>query len=385
MKSQPFLVAVALTASVTVAAPSDWPCFRGPNHDGTLAVPFTLTRGEPQVLWRAKLGSGNGSQAVVAGRVFTAANGQKDRVVCLDARTGQRVWSVSDFRADGNSTPSVESNRVYVLGHGRSFPEAACVSAADGKALWTAALPKGGGPDHYGLAGSPRVWRDLVFFNVAGGAAVRKDSGEVAWAHDGHTAYATPVVFDARGRPAVAFFTGDQLIARDARSGRELWTIPWKTELEVNACDPLFVGDRVFVCSAYKRARSFYDVSGASPRLLWESTRNGDGHAYASGFIQGEGIFFFTGGSFARVDMAGGDVLWESRGGNSVLLLGGSLIRVSEKGELTAGPFDPSRKVEPVLRAQVLSGTTRAVPAYWAGQLYVRNEAGDLVCLKISE
>lgn len=379
------LVAIGLVASCAAAAAGDWPCFRGPNHDGTVADEFTLARGEPQVLWRAQVGQGNASLAVVAGRVYTASNDGQQRLVCLDAHTGQRVWAASHFQADGNSTPSVEGDRVYVLGHGRSSPEAACVSATDGKAIWNLALPKGGGPDHYGLAGSPRVWRDLVFFNVAGGAAVRKDSGQVAWAHEGHTGYATPVVFDAQGRPAVAFFTGDRLIARDARSGRELWTIPWKTELEVNACDPIFVGTRVFVCSAYGRARSFYDVAGASPRLLWETTRNGDGHSYASGFVQGGGVFFFTGGGFASVDLEGGQVLWESPGGNSVLLLGRCLIRVSDNGVLIAGPFDPARQPEPVLRTRVVSGTTRAVPAYWEGKLYVRNEAGDLHCLKIGE
>jgi outer membrane protein assembly factor BamB len=379
------LIAIGLAIRTAMAAPTDWPCFRGPNHDGTLAEKLTVGNKEPEVLWRARVGRGNASMALVAGRLFTAGNDDQSRLVCLDGRTGQKVWTVSQFRADGNSTPTVESNRVYVLGQGRSSPAAACVAAMDGRILWNAVLPKGGDPNHYGLAGSPRVWRDLVYFNVAGGAAVKKDTGEVAWAHEGHTAYATPVVFQARDQPAVAFFTGDQLIARDARSGRELWTIPWVTELEVNACDPIFVGDRVFVCSAYKRARSLYDVSGASPRLLWETTRNGDGHSYASGFTQGGGVFFFTGGSFASVDMAGGQVLWESRGGDSALLLGQTLIRVSDKGELTAGPFDPARKCEPVFRAQVLTGTTRAVPAYWDGKLYVRNEAGDLVCLKIGE
>lgn len=378
-------MAVGLTAGICTAAPSDWPCFRGPNRDGTLAEKLTLVSGEPEVLWRAKVGQGNASMAVVAGRLFTAASGSAESLICLDALTGKKIWAVSDFHTSGNSTPSVEGGRVFALVNGRTSLAACCVAAEDGKVLWNATLPKGRGTTYYGLSGSPRVWDDLVFLNVAGGAAVRKDSGEVAWAHEGHTAYATPIVFNAQGKPAVAFFTGDQLIARDARSGDQLWTIPWKTELHVNACDPIFLGQRVFMCSAYGRGRSLYDVSGASPRTLWEKTENGSGHSYASGFARGEDVFFFTGGNFARLDLASGELLWESPGADSALLIGGALIQLSGRGELAAGPLDAGRKFSPALRAQVVSGPSRNVPAYWDGRLYVRNEAGDLICLRVGK
>lgn len=368
------------------AAPDDWPCFRGPNHDGTLAAKLTLVSGEPEVVWRAKVGQGNGSMAIVAGRLFLAANGSEDNLVCLDARTGEKVWAVGGFNGGGNVTPSVEEAKVFALFYG-DVPTASCVSAADGKTLWKASLPKSRGENHYGLAGSPRLWEDLVFYNVAGGAAVRKQSGEVVWAHEGHTAYATPVVFTAGGKPAVAFFTGDQLIARDARSGDPLWTIPWKTELHVNACDPIFLGDRVFLCSAYKRARSLYDVSGASPRVVWDLTRNGDGHAFSSGFTRGGGLFFYTGGGLARADLDGGGVLWESSGAGAGggTLVGDTFIQIDRNGRLTAGPFDPAHGFKPALRAQAVRGTTFAMPAYWDGKVYARNEKGDLACVRIGK
>jgi len=373
------------TISAALAAPVDWPCFRGPNHDGTLAEKFTLVGGEPEVLWRSKLGKGHASFAVVAGRLFTVAEGNTDSVLCLDARTGAKVWSVSHLHSVGESTPAVEGERVFLAHWGKSGPSAGALATSDGRLLWQAPLPKSSGVSHYGAAGSPRVWEDLAFFNIAGGAAVRKDSGEVAWAHEGHTAYATPIMFTSKGRPAVAFFTGDSLIARDARTGRELWTIPWKTSLHVSACDPVFLGDRVFLCSAYGRGRALYDVGGASPRTLWEEHKDGSGNSYSSGFVHRGGLLMFTGNGFASLEVATGKVLWEYPGWGRTVLIGDTLVWLSHNGELAAGAFDPARKFEPTVRSQVLGGKTWNVPAYWDGKLYVRNEAGDVACLKIAK
>jgi outer membrane protein assembly factor BamB len=378
------LVALGLTTCLA-AAPADWPCFRGPNHDGTFAERLALVSGEPEVLWRAKVGKGNCSFAIVGGRLYTAAEGATDSVICLDARTGQKVWSVSHFHAVGEATPTVAGERLFLPYWGKSGPAATAVATADGKVLWQTPLPKSSGVNHYGPAGSARVWEDLVFFNIAGGAAMKKDSGEVVWAHEGHTAYATPVMFAAKGKPAVAFFTGDSLIARDTRSGRELWKIPWKTSLHVSACDPLFLGDRVFLCSAYGRGRALYDVSGASPRSLWEEHSDGSGNSYSSGFAHGDGVFFFTGNGFASLEVTTGKLRWEYPGWGRAILIGDTLIWLSHRGELATGPLDPARKFEPVLRAQVIGGTTQNVPAYWDGKLYVRNEAGDVVCLRIAK
>lgn len=368
-----------------IVGAKDWPCFRGPNHDSTLAEKLTLVGGEPEVLWRAKVGKGNGTCTIVGGRVFTAAAGATDNVVCLDGRTGAKVWSASHFQADGQATPTVDADKVFLPCHGKDGASAAAVAAADGKLLWQTTLPKSRGVNYYGLAGSARVWEDLVFFNIAGGAALRKDTGEVAWAHEGHTAYATPVLFTAKGRPAVAFFTGDSLIAREARSGRELWTIPWKTSLHVSACDPLFLGDRVFACSHYGRGRALYDVSGDTPRVLWEEHSEGSGNSYSSGFKSGDAIFFFTGTGFASLDIATGKLRWEFPGWGRAILLGDTLVMLMHKGELLAGPLDAARKFEPTLRAQVIGGTTNNQPAYSDKKLYVRNEGGDVACLRIGQ
>ncbi len=365
--------------------PSDWPCFRGPNQDGTLDERLTLVAGEPGVLWRANVGKGNASLAIVGGRLFTSASGGTDSTVCLDARTGAKVWSVSHVHTDAQATPTVAGKRLFLPVHGKGGPAAAALSTEDGRLLWVTPMPKSTGTNYYGLAGSARAWEDLVFFNIAGGAAVKQDSGEVAWAHEGHTAYATPVMFTAKGRPAVAFFTGDSLIARDARAGTELWRIPWKTSLHVSACDPLVLGERVFLSSRYGRGHALYDVSGSAPKLVWENHGESSGNTYSSGFRHGTGTYVFTGNGLASLDPADGSLRWETAGWGRAMVIGGTLFLLMHKGELRAGPLDPARKFEPVLTAQLIGGTTNNCPAYWDKNLYLRNEAGDIACLRVGQ
>jgi outer membrane protein assembly factor BamB len=384
------IIAVGITTAISLSLSSagfaaDWPCFRGPNHNGTLAEKLTLIGGDPVVVWKAQVGKGNCSVSIAGGRLFTAATGKDDTIICLDANSGRKIWSVSVLNYVAHSTPSVADGRVYALLHSSDKPLAVCLSADDGKQLWSANLPASKGQLHYGPAGSPLVWKDLVFFNVAGGSAINRNTGQVIWSNEGHTAYSTPVIFTHNGKDAVAFFTGDKLIARDAFSGSELWSIPWATSLHVSASDPLFIGNFVLLTSAYGRGRALYDIGGPAPKLLWEDNTNGSGHSFLSGFVRGQEVFFCTDSCLATLDLASGKVLWRGPRAGSALLIGETLICLTSQGELVAGALDTSRQFEPSIRATVLPPVTYNTPAYCAGRLYVKNDKGDIACLKIGQ
>jgi outer membrane protein assembly factor BamB len=365
------------------AAPGDWPCFRGPNHNGVLDLGLKLLPGGPKKLWEAQVGPGNASMAVVQGRLYTFSTAQG--VACLDATTGRPVWKRQVETHFGDSTPAIENGRVYGLASfgtpsGRA-PAAFCCSAATGEILWNRALPRSTGDRQYGHAGSPLLWEDLVILNAAGGAALKKSTGEVVWVHPGFPGLATPVLFQWQGRPCVALFGGDRLIAREARIGKELWQIPWKTELAVNACDPIVFDNKLFLCSDYGRGRALYDISGARPRVLWEFGE-GRGSSFSSGFYRDGHLFCFAQGKFACLDLRTGQPRWETEGGNAALLIGGTLILIHHAGEMRFG------RISPTAYQQLAAGDAgmreiKAVPAYWNGRLYVRNEQGRIACFQI--
>jgi len=379
------LLPILSSACPAAPATGDWPCFRGPNHNGVLEVPLTLRAGGPVKLWEVEAGRGNASMAVVQGRLYTFGSGMGSNLVCLDAATGRPIWSRRVETHYGESTPSVENGRLYLLASfgspSRMPPVAYCCDAATGNVLWKRELPVSTGAREYGHAGSPRLWEDLVILNAGGGAALKKATGEVVWAHQGFPGLATPVVSHLQGRPCAALFGGDRLIVREARSGRELWQIPWKTELAVNACDPIVFDNKIFLCSEYGRGRALYDLGGSQPRTLWEYGQ-GRGSSFSSGFYHGGTLYCFAENGFNCLDAATGQSRWREPGGVSALLIGGTIIVSHSNGGLQFGRISPAG-FKTLTTIEAGFRDVKAVPAYAAGRLYLRNEHGRIACFQI--
>src|SRR5262249_31925503 len=79
--------------STSPPASADWPQWRGPNRDGLGRAPglrLDWAKSPPQVLWRAPIGKGYSSLAIVGERIYTQdLQPGKERVVCLSAADGK--------------------------------------------------------------------------------------------------------------------------------------------------------------------------------------------------------------------------------------------------------------------------------------------------------
>ena len=74
----------------------------------------------------------------------------------------------------------------------------------------------------------------------------------------------------------------------------------------------------------------------------------------------------------------------ETLGCGSVLATtGGTLLILSERGELVAAPASPAG-FKASARATVLGGRCWTVPVLAHGRIYCRNSRGDLVCVKLA-
>ncbi len=386
-------------AQLAAAAPVDgnrvatnaWPCFRGPNHDGIIAEDLTLLAGGPKRIWEANANPGNASFAVADNRLYTFGS-RNNNLVCLNATTGDVIWKRSIDTHFGDSTPSLDQHQVLVLASKeninhlgkKQIATAYCCDARTGTVIWSRDLPASTGDRQYGHAGSVLIWEELVFCNAGGGAALKKESGEIVWAHPGFSGLATPVLFDSSAtRKSVAFFGGDRLLARDAQSGTLLWEIPWKTNLAVNACDPVIFDGKIFICSDYGRGRSLYDIKTPEPKLVWEFGA-GKGSSFSSGFFHNGNLFCFAENKFMCLDIASGRPRWTSDGASSGLLIGTTLIRLTNKGELSLGTLSATG-VGMVTSTDLGMKDPKAVPAYWNGSLYVRSEQGQIACWQVAE
>jgi outer membrane protein assembly factor BamB len=393
------ILALLCWTVVLCARANDWPNWRGPTHNGisTEAGWNAEWPGEgPKKLWRVSVGLGFSSIAVSQGQVFTMGNKtNSDLVFCLDADTGKLLWRHSYpcpiaahyYEGGPSATPTVNGGRVYTVSKSGDLY---CFAAAEGNVLWSKNLAReiGAPAPTWGFASSPLVAGDILVLNMgAAGVAVDKNSGNVVWKSAPTVGgYSTPVpaLFDRQA--SVVLMLKDAAACLNAGDGTELWRFPWKVSYDVNAADPIVVGQRVFVTSTYKSGSTLVQIKGGVPSVLWE-TEEFANHINSSVLVDGflYGVSGPTSDATLKcVDFKTGAVKWTygELGGGSFMVADGKFIALSDKGELMIAPVSPDG-FQPISRAQVLGGKCWTVPVLANGRIYCRNAAGDLVCLDV--
>lgn len=369
---------------------ADWPQWRGPNRNGISAETGILSAfpsGGPKSVWTANIGTGFTTVAVSRGRVYTMGNYQEqDWVSCLNATTGKVIWVHKYPQGAGDysgprATPTVAEGKVYTFSReGLAF----CLDAATGKILWQkniASETRAAAP-RWGFAGSPLIFDNLLIFNVGGGGvALDKNTGRVVWSSGTDIpGYASPVAFTLGGKRGVAIFAKDSLKALDPASGRVQWSYPWQTSYDVNAADPIFSGDSVFISSNYGKGGSVLRIAGGKPTSVWEN-RNMKNH-FNSCVLVGGTLYGNDENTLRALNYATGAERWNMRGMDKggLIAADGKLIALTGRGELVIIRAVPTAFTE-LGRAKILDGQTWAHPVLANGLLYCRNDKGNLVCL----
>lgn len=394
------LCSICFVTFCAISKADDWPCWRGPDHNGISKEKGWSTSWPsdgPKQLWKASVGTGFSSVSVAGGRLFTLGNrDETDTVYCFEAESGKSLWKHSYscpldpiyYEGGPGSTPTVDGDKLYTLSkRGHLF----CFNSSDGKILWQhnlmEELPVA--KPRWGFAGSPLVDGNLIAVNVGGaGAAVDKLTGKIAWRSDTNIAgYATPVPFIANGEHCAAFFSGRALIGMRLRDGNELWQFPWIERWNLNAADPLLIGNKFFI-STMGQGCALLQLTADSPKSVWENK------AMASHFNCGVHLNGFIYGIHGNTDqpekdlrcikVATGEIKWKQAGVGlgSVMIADGKLIVLSDHGELLIAPVSPDG-FKPMARAQVLGGKCWTTPVLANGRIYCRNAEGTLVCLNL--
>lgn len=379
---------------------ADWPCWRGPERNGIsgeTGLNWQWDAAQPPVLWRASVGVGFSSFAVADGRAVTMGHADgNDAVFCFDAETGAVLWTHRypcerqplAYEGGPGATPAIAGGRVYTFSKdGHLF----CLDAADGHVVWSKTFPawkrrEGDWKNTWRYAGSPLVLGGRLYMALGeAGAAFDAADGTPLWqSEDGHPGYSSPVPFaapqDAKG--ALAFFSGRAVIGAEADTGRRLWEIPWRTEWDFNAADPVIRDGRLFVSSGNNTGCALYDIAGAPPREVW---RNKHLKTPMSTAVLWEGYLYgFNDADLTCVSWATGEQAWADRSvrRGSLLIAEGRLLALSENGTLAVAPASPEG-FTPTLRAPVLGGRCWTTPALADGRLFLRNAQGDVTCLNI--
>lgn len=377
---------------------SDWPSWRGSKRNGIsheTAWTWHWKPEGPRVRWRASVGAGFSSFAVADGRVYTLGNTAGiDTVFCFDAETGKILWQHSypcdpqplSYEGGPAATPAVDGTHVFTFSKGGDL---FCFDTRTGDVVWSKKfepwpqLP-GDWVNTWRYSGSPLVQEDRLVMSVGqGGLALSKKEGAVIWeSAAGHPGYSSPVPFHIPQGKAIAFFSGHAVVGALADSGQQLWQVPWNTEWDLNAADPIIHGGKMFVSSGNGVGCALFDITVDPPVELW---RNKHIKNMMSSSILWQGnVFGFNNTHLTCISWETGDLHWRTRDVRKgcLTLAAGKLVLLGETGKLVVAEAT-AQDYKPLAQAQILDGRCWTTPVLAGGCIYARNAAGQVVSLDL--
>jgi outer membrane protein assembly factor BamB len=384
----------------------DWPQLLGPARNGVYAGTNLLSmwpKEGPRVLWRKDVGQGFSGPVSASNRVVLFHRvADAERVECFEAASGKQLWSFDyptayrdDFGFDEGprAIPTISRNRVYTYGAEGILHS---VDFATGQKLWSVDCKTefGARKGFFGIAVSPLIAGELLLLDVggtkAGIVAFDRETGKVRWkTAASETSYSSPATATIKGRTCAFFFRREGLEAIEPATGKALWEFQWRPSLDasVNAATPIVVGDLIFISTSYGRGAAVLRFGESKPEVVWSGDDQLSNHYATSvhhdGYLYGYHGRQEHGCDLRCVELKTGKVMWsvERFGAGTVMIAGGDLLLLTEKGELIKAPANPSG-FQPVARAQVVGLDTRPYPAL-ANGLFVARDKRRLVCVDL--
>lgn len=385
-----FLIGCLLVAPIPIRA-EDWPHWRGPEFNGRSTErlgPVSSLR----EIWKAEVGIGFSSFAVVAGRVYTLGWQDGQEIVwCLDAASGAVRWRhgyaaelhPKYYEGGPGVTPTVTAEAVYVLGKQGQF---VALDPETGAVLWQRDLKADHGlqlPEWH-FAGSPWVHGDFVILNVGtSGLALDRHTGRTVWETGPEaTGYSTPVPMPEAlgGTEVVALFRKQSMAGVRAVDGKEVWSFPWKG---LNATDPIAEGREILASSIGGSA-----LKRRQPNGVWETVwERKDFQNYFNPCVKiGDYLYGIDGTThrptaFVCIEWATGRECWREPGHTTGgLVATADYLVLCDAGEIVLARPDPEG-LAIVLRQAVLPGKCWTAPVVVDGRIFARNAAGRTTAL----
>lgn len=373
-------------------AKTDWPWWRGPNHDGWADAdqsPPMKWSSKENVVWKTPVpGRGHGSATVVGQQVFLATadhERQVQSVLCFDRATGKRLWETEihqgGFTTAGNGKSSLASGTVACDGE-RLFinflNDGAVYATAlslDGQELWQTKVSNY--VMHQGFGASPAIYGPLVIIasdHKGGGmlAGLNRTTGEIVWTVDRPKLpnYASPIVHHLGGHDQLLFIGCNLITSLEPLTGKKRWEIAGSTEECVTSI--VTDGQRVFSSGGYPKNHVAAIQADGSGKIVWQNSTRvyvpsmliRDGHLYAAS----------DNGVAMCWKSDSGEVAWQGRLGgtfsSSPVLVGDKIFATNEAGETFIYRADPA-KFE-LLGENKLGDEVMATPTICGGRIYHR-------------
>ena len=343
-----------------------------------------------------------------------------ERVLCLDARTGEEHWKheydcgyTISYPAGPRCTPTVADGKVFCLG---AMGDLHCLDAQSGNVIWSKYLPKvySATVPLWGYAGHPLVYKNLLICCAGGrGSAVvalDTQTGQEAWRAltAKEIGYSPPTLIEAGGVTQLLIFNGDGLSSLNPDTGEVYWSEPLRTAFSMAIMAPRVGGDYLFAGGHNGQSLGLkLDPTKPAVTEAWRGSRD-LGLAPVSGtpFVE-DGVAYGIDGNglFRAMQIATGQRLWATarpvngkdderrgpaEGATFVTKNGNRFFLFGENGDLVIARLSPER-YEEVSRAKLVDpvgvGLGRNVvwshPAYANRCVFARNDR-EIVCASLA-
>lgn len=402
---------VEASDAIVASSGTDWPTWRGANRDNhspDTGLKSSWPGDGPELLWTFEdAGKGYSSPVIVGGRYYvTGSRDGKAEVICLDAGTGEELWSAeigedpeegynTGWGAGTRGTPSVSDGMIYAMdANGRMV----CLSVEDGKEIWSADLVKdfGGKVPGWGYSESPLVDGDQVVVTPGGkdGAivALDKKTGEEIWRSEGledNAQYASLVPADVNGKRQYIQLFMNTLAGVDAGSGELLWSSEWPPGRTAVIPTPIYSDGQVFMTSGYGAGCKLVQIDGEEAEDVWENKEMKNHHGGVV-LVDGHVYGFSDGGGLICLELESGEMAWNEKGRDvqkgAVHYADGMLYCVDENEgtvllvEASPNGYSEKGKFKLPKQTELRDGTKGKIwshPVVVGGKLYLRDN--DLV------
>lgn len=431
-------LAVLVLGLFSVTRAADWPQWMGPNRDGVWSETGILEKfppGGPTIPWRVKIGGGYAGPAVAGGKVYVtdfltdadtyklsnpnkrAKIEGKERVLCLDAKTGAEEWKhVYDctyeisYPAGPRCTPTIAGGKVYTLGaEGNLF----CLDAAKGTVVWSKDFKKDykAATPFWGYTGHPLVDGDRLICLVGGKGstlvAFDKDTGKELWkalsAKD--PGYCAPSIIEAGGKRQLLIWTPEEIHGLDPATGKVYWSNPLVPAYGMSIVAPRKYENYLFTGGIGEKAVLLeLDQEKPGVKEVWTGKRDTALYPVNSTPVIVEGTMYGVDqpGQLRAVDVKTGKRLWETfkpttgkgqanSGTGFLVKNGGRFFIFSETGDLIIAKLTP-KGYEEIDRAHLLEPTQSAFgrnviwshPAFAEKCCFARNDK-EIICAALAK
>jgi len=433
---------VVILGSVWSVHADDWPQWLGPKRDSVWRETGILEKfpeGGPKVLWRRKIACGYAGPAVADGRVYVpdfvtdvdvaaASNPAKrdpidgeERILCLDARSGEPLWTQADkctyrisYPAGPRCTPTAHQGKVYSLGaEGNLF----CLDAAKGTVLWSKDFKRDfkSKTPMWGFCGHPLIDGQKLICVVGGEAGVAyafdKDTGKEIWhaLTAREPGYSPPTMIEAGGKRQLLIWHVDALNSLNPETGEAYWSVPLEPQFGMSIMAPRKSGEVLFAGGIGGKS-VLLKLAADRPAAteVWRgSLKTGASPVNSTPFLEGGFMYAVDQpGALLGVRLDTGERVWQTyrpvagvddsrpvNSGTAFLVKNGDrFFLFSETGHLIIARLSP-KGYEEIDRWKMLEPTGVAIgrpdrvvwshPAFASKCVFARNDK-EIVCVSLA-